>query len=236
MPLTASFGGRVYISFELSNKEKKLPFVCRDCGNPLTFVDAKLRIQHFRHQKDVNCQYSKESFEHLKSKEILYKLLKRKSSNVVLLEAEIGERRPDLLVTNGVGKKYAIEVQLSPITFGEWLARMRYYNQLSIPVVWLAKPPKINDRGEMRVSFLQKVTSYLNYGRFYWVDVLTKKLMATHLHYRKKTIARPSTQEVTTPWLVYNETTLPSNSFFNTKRVGEKTVLAGRFGDRRWWS
>jgi competence CoiA-like predicted nuclease len=55
--------------------ERRQGFICRFCGQPMVFVDAQLKIKHFRHKTESLCDFEPETEEHEQYKELVYKTL-----------------------------------------------------------------------------------------------------------------------------------------------------------------
>jgi hypothetical protein len=76
--------------------EKRQEFKCRFCNQPMSFVDAQIKIKHFRHKTKILCDYEPETEEHERYKEIVYQFLKSKNYGEVYIEHSIGKFIADI--------------------------------------------------------------------------------------------------------------------------------------------
>lgn len=157
--LTAS-GERFVCSSELSREKLKqqrvdMQFFCPQCKERLQLKIGELKIPHFSHIANSQCEqlFSEgESEQHLRGKEQLYKMFKRLQLKVEL-ECYLKElaQRPDLLVTDKNGRRFAIEFQCSPISPERYSARTNGYLSSNITPIWLFLTPS------KKVRTIQKV-------------------------------------------------------------------------------
>lgn len=114
-------------------------FQCPACQNPVNLRLGEVRIPHFAHVSNVNCQVDSEheSLYHLKGKIQMFHWLKQQNITCELEKYFPSIRqRADLYTKIGLNK-YAIEFQCSPITIP--LIKNRtdgYYKENLIPI-WI---------------------------------------------------------------------------------------------------
>src|SRR3989339_2133532 len=82
---------------EIINKNNK--FHCRHCNEKLSFVNAKLRIKHFRHRVESNCDPEPETEEHLYYKKLVFTSLSKIYVGETFLEYSVNDTfRPDVFL------------------------------------------------------------------------------------------------------------------------------------------
>ena len=121
---------------------------CPVCENKMIYKHGEIKIAHFAHEKDSECEdiYSEpESEEHLKGKRLIYEWLKTQEKIENLkLESWIPEtkQRPDLYFEIN-SKRCVIEFQCSPIAT-EYIQRHRLYQLAGIIDIWVLGTNKYN--------------------------------------------------------------------------------------------
>lgn len=120
-------------------------FYCPQCKEEVLLKIGSIKIPHFAHKKKSACEQAFSEGEtelHLLGKEQLYQMFLRLNMNVEL-ESYIKElsQRPDLLVTDKQGKRYAIEFQCSPISSEKLQSRTNGYLSLQITPIWIFLTP-----------------------------------------------------------------------------------------------
>jgi competence CoiA-like predicted nuclease len=114
-------GHRVVARGELSRSEA---WSCQCCGEPMIYKWGEIKIPHFAHYKASGCAASGETMEHLEAKRFVveqFELLDRRCELEVVLEDH--SRRIDVVVYTSSGHQVAVELQQSPISVDEILAR-----------------------------------------------------------------------------------------------------------------
>lgn len=76
--------------------EKRQGFLCRSCGQPMVFVDAQLKIKHFRHKTESSCDSEPETEEHEYYKLLVYEMLRNNRIGEVFIEHRIGKFIADI--------------------------------------------------------------------------------------------------------------------------------------------
>jgi hypothetical protein len=119
-------GVEVY-SWEIEDKKKE--FFCRDCGEQLGFVDADLKIKHFRHKVDSHCEPEPETFEHVFYKKSIFEKIKALNVGHPKLEHWLGKQKADIYWEKGGCLKYniVIEVQASNYNLSEFEQKINAY-------------------------------------------------------------------------------------------------------------
>ncbi len=128
MALTAknSEGVQVY-SWEIEDKKQK--YFCRDCEEQLLFVDADLKIKHFRHKTGSQCETEPETFEHAYYKKIIFEKIKALNIGHPKLEHWIGKQKADIYWEKGGCLKYNIvfEVQATNYNLSDFEQKINAY-------------------------------------------------------------------------------------------------------------
>lgn len=135
-------------------------FFCPQCKQQLQFKIGSLKIPHFAHYSKSNCElnYSeKESERHLLGKEHFYQLFQYLKLHVELEPyLPMLKQRPDLLVIQDSGCRFAIEFQCSPILVQLFEERNKGYKGEHIIPKWIpATPSKILNSGIQKVTLNQ---------------------------------------------------------------------------------
>lgn len=161
--LSAECNGKRYIpylnsedfEFTLKNKDN---FICPHCKADVTFINGKVVIRHFRHNKESNCNYEPETKDHLEMKSFFYE--KYKSFNPEL-EYKTGNNIADIYVKDF---NLAIEVQCSKISLEDFKRRNDSYKADGVNVIWI-----FNQR--LLSEYLSELFRYIttkNFGRVYF--------------------------------------------------------------------
>jgi competence CoiA-like predicted nuclease len=229
------------LSFELPadmQKPKQFTWECPHCQSEMLYVDATMKVKHFRHDVKGDCNYKPESELHLKTKELLYKKLKQANSTTFIdVEHKVeGVGYPDVfLITQG--KEVAVEIELSNGSFNHWFSKTLGYTSRGIYSFWVTKPPVIVNNHRLRLNALQRLTNRMNDGRFYWCDNLG--IHATHPQYikRTKTIAWDwVTIDPSNFYLVKYEHDLPYDKRLGTDKCDFLIpLLIARPADSKFW-
>lgn len=150
--------GKYFVcSQELSREDLKLQrinrkFYCLQCREKVQLKVGEIRTPHFAHIAKNKCEQmftEGESERHLQGKLQLYKMFQHLKLQVEL-EPYLKElaQRPDLLVYDQQGRRFAIEFQCSPISLERLRERTNGYLSSQITPIWLFHTPlkKINNR------------------------------------------------------------------------------------------
>lgn len=119
-------GQRVY-SYNMKNPSDS--YFCPYCHESLIFVNARVKIKHFRHKVESKCSPEPETQMHLEMKQFALSYFGWDETN---LEVNLGFARPDLF-KDGV----AIEVQYSPLSYDKFIERTSNYKKHDIHVLWI---------------------------------------------------------------------------------------------------
>lgn len=130
---------------ELKKLRMQEQFYCPQCKELVQLKIGDIKIPHFAHTRKSSCeQYFSEgeSAQHLLGKEQLYQMFQRLLLHVEL-ETYIKElsQRPDLLVIDKHGKRFAIEFQCSPISSELLQKRSDGYLSKNITPIWIFLTP-----------------------------------------------------------------------------------------------
>lgn len=141
---------------ELQKLKKHQSFFCPQCKEQLLLKAGHIKIPHFAHQKNSDCDslFSEgESAAHLLGKQQLF----HHFSNLQLrpvLEPYLPQlqQRPDFLLTFK-DRQYAIEFQCSPIAHPSFHQRTNGYLHAKITPIWiLHTPEKFKNPGIVKIS------------------------------------------------------------------------------------
>jgi len=127
------------------NKERKIawetekeeePFLCLDCNEKVILKKGKVKIHHFAHTPDINCEYGKgKGIEHITAQKVIYDELKNQGIKVEL-EYKINKRRADVYYEFN-DKKYVVELQKSGIKLEELSQRIIDYCNYDCEILWV---------------------------------------------------------------------------------------------------
>jgi competence CoiA-like predicted nuclease len=136
MPLTAltDSGKRVYAP-EL--KDKSQQFTCPFCKGNMSFVDATIRIKHFRHKVKTDCIYEPETEEHEEAKYLVYKVLRDLGLGKVNLEFPVGKFIADVYLARENKCDIAFEIQATNYSFNKYIEKINYYAFKRLIVVYI---------------------------------------------------------------------------------------------------
>ena len=141
---------------ELQKLKKQQSFFCPLCRERLLLKAGQIKIPHFAHQKNSDCDslFSEgESAVHLLGKQQLFQLFTVLQLSPVL-EPYLSQlqQRPDLLI-KFKDHQYAIEFQCSPIAHPSFQQRTSGYRNAGITPIWiLHTPEKFKIPGIVKVS------------------------------------------------------------------------------------
>jgi hypothetical protein len=140
MPLLAvdAEGNKIWARDVVKIREERTlaGFACKNCKAEMLFVDAQLKVKHFRHKVTCDCDTEPETQEHAWGKETVYDALKASFTGYIEPEDPIGRMKCDvhwLLVD----KKVAFEIQATnydPSVFDE---KINYYTRKGYITVYL---------------------------------------------------------------------------------------------------
>src|SRR3989339_292139 len=116
---------------EIINKNNK--FHCRHCNEKLSFVNAKLRIKHFRHKVQSNCDPEPETEEHMFHKKLVYKTLLDLNIGKTFLESSFDKIfRPDVYLKREQKRDIVFEIQATNNKIDLFEKKIKYYSHKEI--------------------------------------------------------------------------------------------------------
>ena len=128
-----------------AQKRKDFVYICPECKEEVVLKKGKVVTHHFSHRSGSDCSNGKgESKEHLRAKFLLYTWAVNSGMKCDLelpINTPLGKRRADIYVEHE-GKKYALEIQKSPIEFDAIEKRTESYRSVSIHPIWIPVLPK----------------------------------------------------------------------------------------------
>jgi competence CoiA-like predicted nuclease len=127
-----SDGIKVYAP-EMAHRRQDL--FCRFCNQPMVFVDAELKIKHFRHKVDTLCDSEPETVEHEHYKGVICQLLKRKNVGEVHPEHSIGPVRADIYLETGSWRNTVFEIQATNYSSSKYQEKIAAYAFRKLQVV-----------------------------------------------------------------------------------------------------
>jgi hypothetical protein len=120
---------------------KGLIYLCPNCRAEVILKQGRIVIHHFAHKPPTTCAWATgETREHLLAKKVIRDAFRAKGY-LADYEVEVlsgaGDRRADVLITNGNGVKVAVEVQHTPILYDAMERRTAGYVGAQTPVIWM---------------------------------------------------------------------------------------------------
>jgi len=136
MPLTAktNSGERVFAP-ELGDKNQE--FFCPFCNAQMSFVDAEVRIKHFRHLVKAQCSYEPETEEHEHYKYAVYKSLNAAGIGNVFIEHPVEKLIADVYLERSGKPNVAFEIQASNYNISKYEDKIAYYAFRDILLVYI---------------------------------------------------------------------------------------------------
>ena len=150
---------------ELQRLKQQQSFFCPQCKEQLLLKAGQIKIPHFAHQKNSECDslFSEgESAAHLLGKQQLFHHFSNLQLRTVL-EPYLPQlqQRPDLLLTFK-NRQYAVEFQCSPIAKPSFQQRTSGYLHANITPIWiLHTPDKFKGTGILKVSINHTNTQFI---------------------------------------------------------------------------
>jgi hypothetical protein len=139
----AVIGGKKMLKAKEKNSNKiiyawdvgiRQEYSCPICNNDVLFVNAQLKIKHFRHRiEPTDFLHESESIEHDTMKKFIRDLLITKYPDTDI-EVVNGEHRADVWTEIG---KLVIECQCSPIDISDFNSRTKYWESKGFRVIWI---------------------------------------------------------------------------------------------------
>lgn len=168
---------------ELQRLRQQQQFFCPQCQEPLQLKIGQIRIPHFSHFQQSDCEAlfsERESQTHLLGKQHLYEFFERLALSPQL-EPYLPQikQRPDLLIEY-VNRQFAIEFQCSNLQREIFLERTLGYIRAKITPIWILHTPqrKKNGLGIQKIALNHTIAQYMmqNNGQRYLItyDVASK--------------------------------------------------------------
>lgn len=193
MTLAAKLNNQTYYSTDITDDfGKQNKFTCIGCNSDLIYHRdiAGIKTQHWVHK--IPCQYETEpeTLEHLNLKQWIYRKLKVEKKYVPD-SVFVGNQKPDIYIEDN-GKKIAIEIQCSKISYENFLSRSLDYATKGVYVFWILGNKYLKgDKTKKRVSIVEKALHQLHYGSIFYSNnlfnlELNKYKFSTCLGYKEE--------------------------------------------------
>jgi competence CoiA-like predicted nuclease len=117
--------------------EKRQGFICRFCSQPMVFVDAQLKIKHFRHKTKSLCDSEPETEEHENYKWLVYEMLKNKKIGEVFPEHRIGKFIADIYLKKNKFYDMVFEIQATNYSPSRYDEKIKSYAFRKLLVVYI---------------------------------------------------------------------------------------------------
>lgn len=118
---------------------------CKHCKQAMSFVNSKLRIKHFRHRVESNCDPEPETEEHLYYKKLVFTSLSKIYVGETFLEYSVNDTfRPDVFLKRKDKRDIAIEVQATNTHLDSFDAKIKYYSYRGFITIYLFVPNQKN--------------------------------------------------------------------------------------------
>jgi len=147
---------KIVLSY-LDTIDKNKKYICPTCKKKLIFINATLKIKHFRHKKKSKCNFEPETERHIQMKKFFIDKLNLSKDNI---EVYLGFAKPDIFLQNS---NIAIEVQHSTLTYSEFIYRTTRYSNNNIYTLWIFD----NNLLKTNISSVLKKAHELYFGRVY---------------------------------------------------------------------
>lgn len=146
------------------------PYQCPECGNTVFLRTGSTRQAHYYHRKSPSlCRQNKKSEQHLQAQLALFNQLPQGEAKLEHQFPEIG-RIADIA---WIPKQIIFEIQCSPISQQEALARNQDYASIGFNVVWILHERRFNKKHLSSAErFLRQGTCYFTQGKGIWYDQL----------------------------------------------------------------
>ncbi|ARJ51425.1 competence protein CoiA [Staphylococcus lutrae] len=157
-----------------SHANKKERYYCPVCKAPLILKTGIRKAPHFAHfhHGQAHVHHKGESIQHRQCKSMLYQKLQTIDSHVKL-EPYLSEvaQIPDIIF-----KKWAIEIQFSPIGIRKLRERTRGLRDAGYQVIWLTSQPRQRN-GQYCLSQLQQQCIIPSHRTLYCIDTIQFQLI-----------------------------------------------------------
>jgi len=225
-----------YLKYIIKNKKS---FKCPNCDQDLIFVNCTKKIKHFRHKILSNCEWERETEEHISMKKFFIEKMNLSPDQV---EVNLKFAIPDIYLKD---KKIAIEVQHSSISEEKFLFRTRGYTKKGIYVLWVFHPKLLK---ENIPKFIKKAHE-IYYGRIY--TILKDNLIPIHFNPKGRWINESGFYNSDGEYESYGgyyknykikkefnlgEPIVDLESFQLSRNIWKRNnYMIAKFWDKKWW-
>lgn len=147
-----------------SQAQPRYRYVCPECAEPVFVRKGPHRQAHYYHKdRSLACRQNQKTLEHLQAQLSLFKALQSE-------EAHLEYRFPSIQRIADVAwlsHKIVFEIQCSPISAEEVLARTADYQSIGFQVVWILHDKRFNKRKLCQAEHVlqSKTCYYTNYSK-----------------------------------------------------------------------
>lgn len=147
--------------------EKRQGFICRFCGQPMVFVDAQLKIKHFRHKTDSLCDFEAETEEHEHYKWLVYEILRNKKIGEAIVEHRIGNVIADIYMDRGEWLNIAFEIQATNYSPFKYEEKITSYAFRRLLVVYIFVGNDFNNEIKPSIYSLKQIEKRIFIEKIY---------------------------------------------------------------------
>lgn len=123
----------------------------------MLFVDAQLKVKHFRHKTESLCDSEPETEEHEHYKWLVYKMLKNKKIGEVFAEHRIGNVIADIYMDRGGWPNIAFEIQATNYSPFKYEEKIKSYAFRRILVVYIFIGNDFNNEIKSNIYSLKEI-------------------------------------------------------------------------------
>jgi len=139
MPITAiDEQGNKRIAYEVPDVEFRQEWKCPQCDARMAFVDAVVRVRHFRHLVDRDCICEPDTEAHLIMKRQVFEMF-TSEGYVCEYEVRIGHRMADMTVEQN-GKRFAVRCSVHPVSVEDLQAIAQDFIACGYEPRWILLP------------------------------------------------------------------------------------------------
>ncbi len=201
---------------EKINKDEK--FHCRHCGGILLFVNATLRIKHFRHKVKSNCDSEPETKEHLYYKRLVYKTLLELNLGETFLEPTFDKLfRPDIHLKRQNKRDMVFEIQGTNYKLDIFERKIKYYSYKGYIIVYMFIPGNFQYQARKNIYSLKEIEKRILVSKSYKDSVIgayinDDKIFLPYYHYK---YAKGGYGYCSTRFIVSNSRNIPLRQYLN---------------------
>jgi competence protein CoiA len=190
--LIAKLDGR---RVDARNADRRAPHICPGCDNPVVLHRGKIVAAHFKHKREVLCDWAKgETSAHLDAKSLVRAEFERRGAKVeteFIVDTMPGDRRADVMVWSPRGHMFAFELQHTPVDPSNIAERVAAYARIGIRQCWIPFIPddvwdngRAVDGGWKRLGYTPRAYEVwlhrMHAGAGVWMYDRRGKLLARH--------------------------------------------------------